>query len=189
MSGPGRAGVPGRGPSGRGARAARVRPVVVHSAGILLHRAGPDGPEVLLGHMGGPFWARKDAGAWSVPKGEHGPDEDPLAAAVREFAEELGSPPPPGTPVGLGTVRQPGGKRLTVFALAGDLDADAVVSNTFTLEWPRGSGRTREYPEIDRAAWFGMADARRAVVRGQVPFLDLLEELLRARPPGRAGAG
>jgi predicted NUDIX family NTP pyrophosphohydrolase len=152
--------------------------VVVHSAGILLHRPAPGGWEVLLGHMGGPFWARKDAGAWSVPKGEHDPEEDALAAAVREFAEELGSPPPPGTPQELGTVRQPSGKRLTVFALAGDLDADTIVSNTFTLEWPRGSGRVREFPEIDRAAWFGPDDARRAVVRGQLPFLDRLDALL-----------
>ena len=149
--------------------------MVVHSAGILLHRPGP---QVLLGHMGGPFWARKDAGAWSLPKGEHAPDEDPLAAAVREFTEELGSPPPPGTPVPLGTVRQSGGKRLTVFALAGDLDADAVVSNTFPLEWPPRSGRVQEFPEIDRAAWFDLDDARRAVVRGQVPFLDLFLELV-----------
>ena len=154
------------------------------SAGILLWRRGDDGPEVLLGHMGGPFWARKDAGAWSVPKGEHEPDEDALAAAVREFAEELGSPPPPGTPVDLGTVRQPSGKRLTVFALAGDLDADAIVSNTFTLEWPRGSGRVREFPEIDRAAWFGVPDARQAVVRGQLPFLDRLDDLLAGRSAG-----
>ena len=154
------------------------------SAGILLHRPGADGAEVLIGHMGGPFWARKDAGAWSVPKGAHEPEEDALAAAVREFAEELGSPPPPGTPVDLGTVRQPSGKRLTVFALAGDLDADAIVSNTFTLEWPRGSGRVREFPEIDRAAWFGVPDARQAVVRGQLPFLDRLDDLLAARGTG-----
>jgi predicted NUDIX family NTP pyrophosphohydrolase len=152
--------------------------VVVHSAGILLHRSGAGGPEVLLGHMGGPFWARKDDGAWSMPKGEHGPEEDPLAAAVREFTEETGSPPPAGEPVGLGTVRQSSGKRLTAFALAGDLDADAVVSNTFTLEWPPRSGRVQEFPEIDRAAWFGLDDARRAVVRGQLPFLDRLSELL-----------
>ena len=158
--------------------------MVVHSAGILLHRPGHGGPEVLLGHMGGPFWARKDAGAWSVPKGEHEPEEDALAAAVREFAEELGSPPPPGTRVDLGTVRQPSGKRLTVFALAGDLDADAIVSNTFTLEWPRGSGRVREFPEIDRAAWFGVPDARQAVVRGQLPFLDRLDDLLAGRSAG-----
>ena len=156
--------------------------MVVHSAGILLHRPGASGPEVLLGHMGGPFWARKDDGAWSLPKGEHAPDDDPLAAAVREFTEELGSPPPPGTPVPLGTVRQPSGKRLTVFALAGDLDAAGIVSNTFTVEWPRGSGRMREYPEIDRAAWFGLDDARRAAVRGQVEFLDRLQALLADAP-------
>ena len=161
--------------------------MVVYSAGILLHRPGPDGPEVLLGHMGGPFWARKDDGAWSLPKGEHGPDDDPLAAAVREFTEELGTPPPPGTPVPLGTVRQPSGKRLTVFALAGDLDATAIVSNTFTVEWPRGSGRLREYPEIDRAAWFGLDDARRAVVRGQVPFLDRLTQVLQSTTAAEHG--
>ena len=154
--------------------------MVVYSAGILLHRPGPDGPEVLLGHMGGPFWARKDAGAWSLPKGEHGPDDDPLAAAVREFTEELGSPPPAGPAVPLGTVRPPSGKRLSVFALEGDFDAAAIVSNTFTVEWPRGSGRVREYPEIDRAAWFGLDDARRAVVRGQVEFLDRLMHVLRS---------
>jgi predicted NUDIX family NTP pyrophosphohydrolase len=158
--------------------------VVVYSAGILLHRPGATGPEVLLGHMGGPFWARKDAGAWSVPKGEHDPDEEPLAAAVREFTEELGTPPPSGTPAGLGTVRQASGKRLTVFALAGDLDPDAVVSNTFTLEWPPRSGRVQEFPEIDRAAWFGLEEARGAVVRGQLPFLDRLEALLGNSPAG-----
>lgn len=163
--------------------------MVVHSAGILLHRPAAGGVEVLLGHPGGPFWARKDAGAWSVPKGEHGPEEDPLAAAVREFAEELGSPPPPGDPAApgpilLGTVRQPSGKRLTVFALGGDLDAGAIVSNTFPLEWPPRSGRVREFPEIDRAGWFGPADARRAISRGQLPFLDRLDALLRGAAPG-----
>ncbi len=163
--------------------------MIVYSAGILLHRSGAAGVEVLLGHMGGPFWARKDAGAWSVPKGEHGPDEDRLAAAVREFTEELGSPPPPGTPVELGTVRQRSGKRLTVFALAGDLDVAAVVSNTFTLEWPRGSGRMREFPEIDRAAWFGPAEARRAIVPGQVPFLDMLARVLSTTAAVERGGG
>ena len=157
------------------------------SAGLLLYRGSGDDVEVLLGHMGGPFWARKDDGAWSLPKGEHGPDDDPLAAAVREFTEELGTPPPPGTPVPLGTVRQPSGKRLTVFALAGDLDATAIVSNTFTVEWPRGSGRLREYPEIDRAAWFGLDDARRAVVRGQVPFLDRLMHVLQSSAAAEQG--
>ena len=155
------------------------------SAGVLLRR--PADGHVLLVHPGGPFWARKDAGAWSIPKGEHGADDDPLAAAVREFTEELGSPPPGGTPVPLGTVRQPSGKRLTVFALAGDLDATAIVSNTFTVEWPRGSGRLREYPEIDRAAWFGLDDARRAAVRGQVPFLDRLTQVLQSTTAAEHG--
>ena len=157
--------------------------MVVHSAGILLHRAGPTGPLILLGHMGGPFWARKDAGAWSIPKGEHGADDDPLAAAVREFTEELGSPPPPGTPVPLGTVRQPSGKRLTVFALAGDLDADAIVSNTFTLEWPKGSGNVREYPEIDRVDWFSVDAARSKLLKGQRPLLDQLMNAVEGAEP------
>ena len=149
------------------------------SAGLLVYRRGDGGRlEVLIGHMGGPFWARKDAGAWSIPKGEHGADDDPLAAAVREFTEELGSPPPPGSPVPLGTVRQPSGKRLTVFALAGDLDADAIVSNTFTLEWPRGSGRLQEFPEIDRAEWFDLDTAREKINPAQAAFIDRLEELL-----------
>ena len=163
--------------------------MTARSAGILLFRQAAAGPEVLLVHPGGPFWARRDLGAWSIPKGEHGADDDPLAAAVREFTEELGSPPPPGSPVPLGRVRQPSGKRLTVFALAGDLDADAIVSNTFTLEWPRGSGRLQEFPEIDRAGWFGLDDGRRAVVRGQLPFLDRLEALLTGShlAPGPAG--
>jgi predicted NUDIX family NTP pyrophosphohydrolase len=148
--------------------------VSVRSAGILLHRTGPDGGvEVLLGHMGGPFWARKDAGAWSIPKGEHGPDEDPADAARREFAEELGSPPPAGALRDLGTVRARG-KTIAVYALAGDLDAHAVTSNTFTLEWPPRSGRLQEYPEIDRAAWFDLATAREKIVRSQVPFLERL---------------
>jgi predicted NUDIX family NTP pyrophosphohydrolase len=145
--------------------------VVVCSAGILLYRPGP---EVLLGHMGGPFWSRRDDGAWSMPKGEYGPDEEPRAAAAREFAEETGHPVPPGELHELGTVRQPSGKRLTAFALAGDLDAGAVVSNTFELEWPRGSGRVRTYPELDRAGWFDLDTARRKIVRSQVPFLDRL---------------
>ena len=124
-------------------------------------------------------------------KASTAPTRSPLAAAVREFTEELGTPPPSGTPAPLGTVRQPSGKRLTVFALEGDLDADAVVSNTFALEWPRGSGRMQEFPEIDRAAWFGLPDARRAVVRGQLPFLDRLEALLAdgAAPTGLTGTG
>jgi predicted NUDIX family NTP pyrophosphohydrolase len=148
------------------------------SAGILLYRLRPAGPEVLLGHMGGPFWARKDDGAWSIPKGEHGPDEDPLAVAHREFEEELGSSVPAGTLLPLGEVRVTSAKVLTVWAVEGDLDATATRSNTFELEWPPRSGRLQEFPEIDRAAWFGLPDARGKLLKGQVPFLDRLGERL-----------
>ncbi len=144
---------------------------------MLLHRRGADGTEVLLGHMGGPFWARKDAGGWSVPKGEYAEGEDPEAAARREFAEELGSPVPAAELVPLGELRA-SGKVLTVWAAEGDLDADACTSNTFALEWPPRSGRVQEFPEIDRAAWFGLAEAREKLVRGQVPLLDRLAALL-----------
>jgi predicted NUDIX family NTP pyrophosphohydrolase len=146
------------------------------SAGILLYRLRPAGPEVLLGHMGGPFWARKDDGAWSIPKGEHGPDEEPLAVARREFEEELGSPVPADELVPLGDVRVTSGKVLTVWAAEGDLDASATRSNTFELEWPPRSGRVQEFPEIDRADWFGLDAARPKLVKGQVPFLDRLRE-------------
>ena len=145
------------------------------SAGLLLHRRRPDGGiEVLIGHMGGPFWARKDAGAWSIPKGEHGPDEEPRDVALREFAEEMGTPAPVTDLVPLGEVRQSGGKRLTAWAAEGDLDAAAAVSNTFALEWPPRSGRLQEFPEIDRSAWFPVDVARDKLVKGQVPFLDRL---------------
>jgi predicted NUDIX family NTP pyrophosphohydrolase len=148
------------------------------SAGVLLHRPGADGPEVLLGHMGGPFWARKDEGAWSIPKGEHGPDEEPRAAAAREFEEELGIPLPPGPLVDLGTVRTSGGKRITAFALAADLDTARIVPGVFTMEWPPRSGTMREFPEIDRAAWFDLATARTRITKGQLPLLDRLPALL-----------
>ena len=144
------------------------------SAGLLLYRRGAAGVEVLVGHMGGPFWARKDAGAWSIPKGEHGPDEEPRDVALREFAEELGSPAPVADLVPLGEVRQSGGKRLTAWAAEGDLDAAAAVSNTFSLEWPPRSGRVQEFPEIDRAAWLTVEEARGKLVAGQVPLLDRL---------------
>lgn len=144
------------------------------SAGLLLHRPAGPGVQLLLGHMGGPFWAHKDDGAWSIPKGEHGSGEDPRAAAVREFTEELGSAPPVGDLVELGTVRQRGGKLVTVFALAADFDADAIVPGTFELEWPPRSGRTRRFPEIDRAGWFDPDTARRKLVRGQAEFVDRL---------------
>jgi predicted NUDIX family NTP pyrophosphohydrolase len=146
------------------------------SAGILLYRLRPAGPEVLLGHMGGPFWAKKDDGGWSIPKGEHGPDEDPLAVARREFEEELGSSVPTQELVPLGALRVTSGKVLTVWAAEGDLDAAAAQSNTFTVEWPPRSGRLQEFPEIDRAAWVGLEEARSKLVKGQVPFLDRLRD-------------
>jgi predicted NUDIX family NTP pyrophosphohydrolase len=152
---------------------------VITSAGLLLHRPAATGPELLLGHMGGPFWARKDDGAWSIPKGEHGPDEDPQAAAVREFTEELGAPPPAGPLRPLGTTRpRGGGKTVTVFALQADFDAEHITPGTFELEWPPRSGRVRAFPEIDRAAWFAPDAARRKLVRGQVEFVDRLLQLL-----------
>jgi predicted NUDIX family NTP pyrophosphohydrolase len=149
------------------------------SAGILLHRAGAAGREVLIGHMGGPFWAKKDAGGWSIPKGEYGPGEDAFAVACREFEEELGTPVPATVFLPLGELRTTSSKVLTVWAADGDLDATAAVSNTFSLEWPPRSGQVQEFPEIDRAAWFPVEEARTQLVKGQVPFLDrLLEALL-----------
>lgn len=151
------------------------------SAGILPFRAaaGADGGiEVLLGHMGGPFWGRRDAGAWTVVKGEHATDELPEAAARREFEEELGLPVPDGELIPLGGTRQAGGKVVTVWALEADLDPGLAVPGTFTMEWPRGSGRIQEFPEIDRAAWLGLEDARRKIVTGQRVFLDRLAERL-----------
>ncbi|WNI18971.1 NUDIX domain-containing protein [Actinacidiphila sp. ITFR-21] len=152
-----------------------------HSAGILLFRrtGGADGDiEVLLGHMGGPFWARRDVGAWSVIKGEYEPDEPAQAAARREFREELGLPVPPGELIWLGEAKQPNGKTVTVWALEGDLDPALVVPGTFTMEWPRGSRRLQEFPEIDRAAWPALPEAREKIVSGQRVFLDRLAELL-----------
>jgi predicted NUDIX family NTP pyrophosphohydrolase len=149
------------------------------SAGILLHRRGADGErEVLLVHPGGPFWAKKDAGAWSIPKGEYEAGEDPFEVAQREFLEELGSPVPASEFVPLGEVRQSGGKVLTVWAAAGDLDVTTAVSNTFTVEWPPRSGRLQEFPEIDRAAWVPVDRARELLVKGQVPLLDRLAAAL-----------
>jgi predicted NUDIX family NTP pyrophosphohydrolase len=144
----------------------------VRSSGVLLYRYADGELQVLLGHMGGPFWAKKDDGAWSIPKGEHDPDEDAEAAARREFAEELGSPVPAARLHPLGEVK--GRKLLAVWAGEGDLDADAITSNTFELEWPPRSGRVQEFPEIDRAAWFDLATARARIVTGQQPFLDRL---------------
>src|SRR4051794_31850904 len=151
------------------------------SAGILLYRAGPGGPEVLIGHMGGPFWARKDAGGWSIPKGEYGPGEEAFAVACREFEEELGTPVPAAHFLPLGELRTTSSKVLTVWAAEGDLDASAAVSNTFELEWPPRSGRMQQFPEIDRAAWCSLDEARNRLVAGQVPFLERLVAALRGR--------
>lgn len=148
--------------------------MAVLSAGLLLHRQRSGVTEVLIGHPGGPFWARKDEGSWSIPKGEYGSGEDPWAAAQREFTEELGCPPPDGPVSELGTVKQPGGKMVTVFAVGGDLDISAVRSNTFTLEWPKGSGRVQEFPELDRLAWLPVEQAHTKLLKGQRVFLDRL---------------
>ena len=148
------------------------------SAGVLLFRR-TDGLEVLLGHMGGPFWARKDEGAWTIPKGEPSPGEDPWTTARREFAEELGVPVPAGEPIPLGDVRQSGGKVVTAWALEGDLDVSSVSSNLVEMAWPPRSGRTLMVPELDRAAWFAPDEARRLVVTAQAAFVDRLEEALR----------
>lgn len=147
------------------------------SAGLVVYRRAAGALEVLLVHPGGPYWARRDDGAWSVPKGEYGPGEEPLAVAIREFREELGvDPPAEPSPEPLGEVRQAGGKVVTAWAVPGDLDVEAVVSNTFTMEWPPRSGVTREFPEVDRAAWFGLEEARRKLVPGQVAFIDRLAQ-------------
>jgi predicted NUDIX family NTP pyrophosphohydrolase len=131
--------------------------------------------EVLLVHPGGPFWAKKDAGAWSIPKGEHEDGDDPRACALREFEEELGTPLPADAElVELGSVKLKSGKQVTAFAVEGDLDADSITSNTFTMEWPPRSGRTREFPEVDRAGWFDLAHAREKLNPAQAELLDRL---------------
>jgi predicted NUDIX family NTP pyrophosphohydrolase len=149
------------------------------SAGILLYRLAGQEPEVLLVHPGGPFWARKDAGVWSIPKGEYVEGEDPRAAAVREFEEELGSAPPADDAMlELGTITQRSGKVVTAFGVAGDLDTAEMHSNTFAMEWPPRSGQTQEFPEVDRAGWFAPAQAREKLVPAQAELVDRLLERL-----------
>jgi predicted NUDIX family NTP pyrophosphohydrolase len=149
------------------------------SAGLLLYRIIPGGVvEVLIAHPGGPFWARKDEAAWSVPKGEYLPGENPLGAAYREFEEEVGLKPPDGEAIFLGERRQPGGKRVSMWTLSGNLDVTRASSNTFELEWPKGSGRVLEFPEVDRVEWVSIDGARRKLVKGQAPFLDALLEAI-----------
>lgn len=144
------------------------------SAGLLLHRTRAGVVEVLIAHPGGPFWARRDDGAWSIPKGEYGEGDDPWMAAQREFAEELGLPAPAGPRLDLGPAKQPSGKVVTAFTVRGDLDTTDARSNTFEMEWPRGSGRMREFPEVDRVGWFPVAQARDKLLKGQRIFLDRL---------------
>jgi predicted NUDIX family NTP pyrophosphohydrolase len=157
------------------------------SAGLLLfRRRGSEqgteaGVEVMLVHMGGPFWARKDEGAWSIPKGEYGDDEEPLAVARREFEEEIGRPPPAGPLLELGEVRQSGGKVVAAWALEADVEVSEIESNTFEIEWPPRSGRMREFPEVDRADWFDLDTARTKLVRAQGGLLDALLERLGSR--------
>lgn len=147
------------------------------AAGILLYRRGPAGLQVLLAHPGGPLWARKDDGAWTLPKGQFTDEEAPLDAAKREFEEEMGSKPS-GDFQPLGTVKQPSGKVIYAWAAASDFDVTTVASNLFSLEWPPKSGRMEEFPEIDRADWFSIDEARVKILKGQAPFLDRLLALL-----------
>lgn len=149
--------------------------MAVRSAGILLYRrVNAAGLEVWLAHMGGPFWERKQTRSWSIPKGEYLPDEDPLDAARREFAEEMGTPPPAADYVELGAFRQPSGKIITVFAAESGFQPGKIVSNTFPLEWPSGSGIIQHFPEVDDARWVTASDARDKLVKGQLPVLDAL---------------
>ncbi len=145
------------------------------SAGLLVFRRGTGGdPEVLLVHPGGPFWSRRDAGAWSIPKGEVEAGEQPAAAAEREFVEELGRPAPAGTRTDLGEITQAGGKRVRAWAVEGAFDDTDITSSRFELEWPPRSGRRQSFPEVDRAAWFSLVDARQKLVAAQSALLDRL---------------
>ena len=149
-----------------------------HSAGLLLYRVTPSGIEVFLVHSGGPFWMNKDTAAWSIPKGEFTAGEEPLACARREFLEETGQPVPAGALHPLQAVKQAGGKTVHAWCLEGTVDASAIRSNTFMLEWPPKSGKLREFPEVDKAAWFSLAEARVKLHKGQVALIDQLERLL-----------
>ena len=143
------------------------------TAGLLMYRMKPDGPEVLLVHPGGPFWARKDAHAWSIPKGEFGDDEEPLAAARREVAEETGLDPQ-GPLTALLPIRRSGHKTIHAWAIESDCDPSAITSNSFSMEWPPKSGRMQEFPEVDRAAWFSLDEARTKLLPSQLPLLEQL---------------
>jgi predicted NUDIX family NTP pyrophosphohydrolase len=152
------------------------------SAGILLYRGSRHTLELLLVHPGGPFWANKDKGAWSIPKGEYEESENPLAVAKREFEEELGSPSPQGTFTPLGELKQPSRKLITAFAAEGDFNPATLTSNRFELEWPPKSGRMQSFPEVDLAQWFSPAAAREKIQAGQAPFIERLLDLLGRMP-------
>jgi predicted NUDIX family NTP pyrophosphohydrolase len=155
--------------------------VAKQSAGVLLYRIAEGALEVLLVHPGGPFWAKKDAGAWSIPKGEYLDGEDPLAAALREIEEETGIELGDASFLELGSVKQRGGKVLVAWAASGDFDPATLRSNTFSIEWPPRSGRSQDFPEVDRAEWFGLDAARAKLLAAQVPFLDRLAERVAPR--------
>ena len=146
-----------------------------HSAGLLLYREIAGNLEVLLVHPGGPYWAKKDDGAWSIPKGEFADSEAPLEAARREFREETGAAPPAGDPLALDPVRQPSGKIVHAWAIRGQFDVSTLRSNVFAMQWPPRSGQLQEFPEVDRAAWFPVTLAKRKIAKGQLPILIQFE--------------
>ena len=148
------------------------------SAGLLMYRRRQSGMEVFLIHPGGPFWAKKDEGSWSIPKGEYSPGEEPLEVAKREFQEETGFEPA-GVLIPLTPRKQPSGKVISAWALEGDCDAASIKSNTFSMEWPPHSGKQQEFPEVDRAGWFTIPTAKGKILKGQVPFLEELSEILK----------
>jgi predicted NUDIX family NTP pyrophosphohydrolase len=150
------------------------------SAGILLYRRSPDGLQVLLAHPGGPIFQKRDNGHWTIPKGEPDPDEPLVEAARREFGEEIGLPVPDGSLRDLGSITQKGGKVVHAWALEGDVDPEAARSETFDMEWPPRSGKTKTFPEIDKVAWFALDEARRRVKDTQIPLIDRLEAALAA---------
>lgn len=154
------------------------------SAGLLMYRWRRGVPEVLLVHPGGPFWAKKDEGSWSIPKGEYEPGEDPLEVAKREFQEETGYQAT-GEFIPLTSRKQPSGKVITAWAFEGDCDASAVKSNTFSMEWPPRSGKQKEFPEIDRAGWFTIQMGKEKILKGQAGFLEELEQILAGEPSAK----
>lgn len=159
-----------------------------YSVGILLFRFRNKELEIMLVHPGGPFWAKKDEGAWSIPKGLVEEHEDPLSTAKREFKEEIGVEVD-GEFIDLGKIKQPSRKIVHVFALEKDLDVTNIVSNTFTLEWPRGSGIVQEYPEIDKAEWFSVEEAKKKILKGQIGFIDRLIKILNYIPKKKSSDG